>query len=258
MPPGESPETPHDGPVFTAAEELARRRAAGRLPDFPTPDGAIFVYQGDLLRRVQRGRRTRRIKGFLGELHLLKKGRITVALAGGFGVGAPAAVALLEELAACGVRRFVSIGLAGGLQEDLSAGDLVVCERSIRDDGVSSHYLPPQRYAAASPTLTARLCRALQARRLPFRPGICWTTSAPYREMRSQVAALQGEGVLAVEMEAAALFAAGQALGVEVAAALSIADCLSGLRWRLDFDPARALSGLEALFAAALLALASP
>jgi purine-nucleoside phosphorylase len=76
--------------------------------------------------------------------------------------------------------------------------------------------------------------------------------------MRSQVAALQGEGVLGVEMEAAALFAAGQALGVEVAAALAIADAMSGLRWKLDFDPARALSGLEALFECALQALASP
>ena len=57
----------------------------------------------------------------------------------------------MEELVALGCRRFVSIGTAGSLQPDLAVGDLLVCDRAIRDEGTSYHYQPAARYSYPSP-----------------------------------------------------------------------------------------------------------
>ena len=53
---------------------------------------------------------------------------------------------------ALGCRCFVSIGTAGSLQPDLAVGQLVVCERAVRDEGTSHHYVPAGEYAEASGT----------------------------------------------------------------------------------------------------------
>ena len=63
-----------------------------------------------------------------------------VGVVGGFGIGAPAACVVLEGLIAFGIRRFVSVGLAGSLQPDIGIGDIVVCDRAIRDEGTSYYY----------------------------------------------------------------------------------------------------------------------
>ena len=82
--------------------------------------------------------------------------------------------------------------------------------------------------------------------------GTSWTTDAPYRELRRDVEAHQRDGVKTVEMEAAALFAVGQALKLSTGAAFAVADTLSGLRWRLGADLRAAHRGLEILFEATL------
>jgi uridine phosphorylase len=73
-----------------------------------------------------------------------------VGLIGRFGIGAPAATAVLEQLAALGTTAMISVGTAGSLQRDLVPGDLVLCEAAVRDEGVSHHYLPPARLACES------------------------------------------------------------------------------------------------------------
>jgi uridine phosphorylase len=170
--------------------------------------------------------------GFLGDFFLLQATQNRIGVAGNFGIGAPAAAVLVEELAAFGVRRFLSIGLAGGLQPDLRSGDVVVCDRAIRDEGTSYHYLPPSRFADASQAMVTRLTRAFSARGIAHTVGASWTTDAPYRETRREVECYRQAGVKTVDMEAAALFAVGQYLQVEVAAAFVISDTLTDLRWQ--------------------------
>jgi hypothetical protein len=53
-------------------------------------------------------------------------------------------------------------------------------------------------------------------------------------------------------METAGLFAAAQRRGVEVAAALCLADALTPRGWRLTFDETAVSSGVRALFEAAI------
>ena len=67
----------------------------------------------------------------------------------------------------------------------------------------------------------------------------------------------QNEGVLAVEMEAAALFAVAQYRGVELASAFVISDSLAALEWNPQFHAPETAKALDRLFQAAVDALAS-
>ncbi len=247
-----------DQPVLTAAELLAHRRERGAAPSFPPPEAVILGYQRHLIEYAIRRHPVKKVNGFYGDLYLLKRTGGRVALAGGFGIGAPVTAVLVEDLAAFGVRRFVALGLAGGLQPDLRAGDLVVCERAIRDEGVSRHYLPPAPHVEADPEIVRGLGQRLAARGQACVTGTSWTIDAPYRELRHDVEAHQRDGVKTVEMEAAALFAVGQALKVQAGAAFAVADKLSDLRWRLESDLRAPHRGLEVLFEATLDYLTAP
>jgi uridine phosphorylase len=153
------------------------------------------------------------------------------------GPGAPIAAMAVEELITFGVSCFISIGLAGSLQPDLQAGDVVVCDRALRDEGTSYHYLPPARSVDAAPALVQQLSATLSARGIAHAIGASWTTDAPYRETRREVETYRAEGVRTVEMEAAALFAVGQRLGAATAAVFVIGDRLADLTWQPSPDP---------------------
>jgi uridine phosphorylase len=147
------------------------------------------------------------------------------------GVGAPTAAGLLEEVIAFGCRKFIVCGGAGVLQKDIAVGHLIVVSAAVRDEGLSYHYLPPDREVQADPRVVAALERALQQRGVPYRVGKTWTTDAPYRETRAMVAQRQAEGCLTVEMEAAALLAVAQYRGVLLGQVLYAGDDLSGEAW---------------------------
>jgi uridine phosphorylase len=211
------------------------------------------------MRYVLEEHQTRRVNGFFGEMFLLKETGNRVAIIGNFGIGAPQAVIHLEEFIEWGVRRFVSVGTAGSLQRQLRVGDLVLSDRAIRDEGSSHHYLPPSRYAHSTKVLTSRLRDALRARRLKFATGTTWTIDTPYRETFAEARRYSEQGVLTVEMEAAALIAVGKYREIEVAALLSISDSLAEALgedpWKPQFHLRRNLAGLEKVFQVAVSAL---
>jgi nucleoside phosphorylase len=89
----------------------------------------------------------------------------------------------------------------------------VLIERALRDEGTSHHYLPPSRYVAANPELLTLARTALSHADHRVYGGATWTTDAPFRETAEVVYARRNERILAVEMEAAALYAFGQACG---------------------------------------------
>ncbi len=146
-------------------------------------------------------------------------------------VGAPMAAALLEVLIALGCRRFVAVGSAGGLVEDLPVGSVVVPVAAVRDEGVSYHYLAPDRLARPDPDTQVRLRETLQRRDFPVSDGLVWTTDAIFRETRAKVELRRSEGCVAVDMEAASLMAVAEFRGVPLGHAVYIADTLHGAEW---------------------------
>jgi uridine phosphorylase len=171
----------------------------------------------------------------------------------GFGFGAPGAAIVIEELATLGVRRFISLGLAGALPADVGFGDVVLCTGAIRDEGVSHHYLPAARYAYPTPSLTDELRQLLVSRGSPFTEGPTWTVDAVYRETVEEALAYRDEGVVTVEMEAAALFTIAHVRGVDVAAIFTVSDhLLAAKEWSAAHDKNVLTDGLARILDVAL------
>lgn len=123
----------------------------------------------------------------------------------------------MEELIASGAHRFLFAGVAGSLQPALPIGALALATSAIREDGTSYHYLPPDRVPRSSGVLTQRLrdaAGAAGARGQALAEGPVWTTDAVYRETSTKVARYAAQGAVAVEMEAAALFAVARCAGL--------------------------------------------
>jgi uridine phosphorylase len=236
---------------------------SGILPaNYSAPAGVVLLYQPRLFEHVLRSGgvtafapREERPTAFLG-LHSFDATDGRVGVIGGFGIGAPAATVILETLAAVGVTRIVGIGTAGSLVRELDVGDVVVCSRAVRDEGVSHHYVPFGRWAEPAPGLTNRLHAALTDAGLEPTPGAAWTIDAPYRETVAEARHYADEGVSVVEMEAAALFSVGQVRGVEVASAFAVSDLLADGEWVPHFRRPRLAERLAQMVPAAVAALA--
>lgn len=235
-------------PILTPSALLAYQRANRQIPDFPAPRTVIFAPQKSLAEYVRRKHSVKQIKGFLGEFYLLKRTNGQIALSTNFGIGSPAIGGLTDEFAALGVKQFVLIGLAGGLQPELTTGSLVISTSAIRGEGVSRHYLPPGQTVDSSPELVQDISQILKKHNHPHSLGTTWTTDAPFRELRKDVLEYQRQGVLAVDMEAAAMLAVAKANQCEAVALFSIADQLSGGQWRMANDLRPAQKGLCVLF----------
>jgi len=147
------------------------------------------------------------------------------------GVGSPIAAGLLEETIAFGCRKFIACGGCGVLEKEISVGHIIVVSGAVRDEGVSYHYLPPEREVIANSNAVQALVNILSSRGLPYRVGKTWTTDAPYRETPIRIAKRRAEGCLSVEMESAALIAVAQFRGAIFGQALYGGDDLSGMEW---------------------------
>jgi uridine phosphorylase len=134
----------------------------------------------------------------------------------GCGVGAAFAVLIAEELFASGCRLLMSVTSAGQITPLLAPPYFVIIDRALRDEGTSYHYLPPSEYSEADKRLTQLAEEALSAATIQFRVGATWTTDAPFRETQEAIDAALEAGILAVEMEAAALYAFAKACGRKV------------------------------------------
>jgi len=179
-----------------------------------------------------------------------------VGVVEGFGFGAPGAAIVMEELATLGVHRFVNLGLAGALPNEVGFGDVVLCTGAVRDEGVSHHYVPAARYAYPATGLTDELRQVLLREGASFTEGPTWTIDAVYRETIEEALAYRDEGVVTVEMEAAALFTIASVRGVESAALFTISDhLLAESEWRPAHDKRVLSEGLARILDVALTAL---
>ncbi len=133
-------------------------------------------------------------------------------------IGGPYAVLVAEQLHAAGARLIVGLTSAGRVSPALPLPSILVIDEAIRDEGTSLHYLPAApTVAAPTPGIGALLAAELRALDVPVTTGMVWTTDAPYRETSDQLRMWAEKGVLAVEMQAASLFAFARAREAHVA-----------------------------------------
>ncbi len=165
----------------------------------------------------------------------------------GCAVGASFAVLLAEQLFASGCELLLSVTSSGMIT---SLGDppyFVIINRALRDEGTSYHYLPPSTFSEAP---DARLIRAVEDALaecvdIVVHRGATWTTDAPYRETETAIAAARAHGVLAVEMETAALYAYGTTHGKAVLCLAHVTNSMA--RNEGDFDKGEAEGAVATL-----------
>lgn len=222
--------------MLTASQMIEFRRKLGGLAGIRPPEAVILCLYKGVMKYFGLKHRAIKVNGFLGDLYLLRKKRGKVAVMGNFGIGSPVVASLADELAAWGAKRLILLSLAGGLQPDLQAGDVVVGQRAVRDEGASYHYLPPARYVEASGKLVSTISNAFVEREISHKTGATWSTDAPYRESREEVSQFQSEGVQIVDMESGGLFAVGHARGLDTASVFVVGDSLAAPRWAAPGD----------------------
>jgi len=163
----------------------------------------------------------------------------------GCAVGAPFAVLIAEELFASGCRLLLSLTSSGQITPCGPTPYFVIIDRALRDEGTSYHYAAPGDYAEADPALVARAEAALKHAGRPVFVGATWTTDAPFRETEEAIAAARARNILAVEMEAAALYAFARARN---AAVLCLAHVTNTMGQReQDFEKGEADGTADAL-----------
>jgi uridine phosphorylase len=208
----------HRPSVFQPENMLreARRQKAlapGRVPPVCVldPDGDIVAH----VRHHHEARRSRSWPCYHTRLWEWEAAGIRHGIVGS-AVGASFAVLVAEELFASGCELLVSIASAGQITPLSPPPYHVLIERALRDEGTSYHYRPAAAYAAAGPDLLALAADAVTRGGCQVQIGASWTTDAPFRETAETIAARRRDGILTVEMEAAALYALSEARGYPV------------------------------------------
>jgi len=200
--------------VFLPRNMLEVARIQKCLPSVAVPIACLLDFDGELLDYLLKSGEAELEDAwpcFYTKLYRWRVNDIVYGVIGGT-IGAPFAVLVAEQLFALGCKALVSISSAGLIAADLQRPLFLVIDRALRDEGTSYHYRPSERFAFTSSSLLDAVTRRLYTAALPFHRGSSWTTDAPFRETLELIVARQEEGIIAVEMEAAALLAMGASL----------------------------------------------
>lgn len=206
----------YDAPsVFLPENMLREARRQKGLTLSPVPDICVLDPDGDLVSPMRDTGRARRGLGWACYHTALDEVAHDGEIFGivGSAVGAPFAVLVAEQLFASGCKFLISVTSAGQLEGLGQTPYFVLIDRAIREEGTSYHYLPPSRFADAEPKLVDPIMAALASAPFPVHRGTSWTTDAPFRETERAISAAREHGAVAVEMEAAGLYAFAKARG---------------------------------------------
>lgn len=195
--------------VFEPVALLREARRQKHLSEVPVPSVCVLDPDGDIVRRLRKEGRARRDVSwpcYHSELYRFHERDIEIGIVG-CAVGAPFAVLVAEELFACGCQFLISITSAGQLVDHLAPPYFVLIDRALRDEGTSYHYMPAAEFSIGDEKLLDAMSRALSRSHPPVVRGDTWTTDALFWETAEAISAMRARGLLAVEMEAAALYA---------------------------------------------------
>lgn len=177
------------------------------------------------------------------------------------GIGGPSAAIAVEELIKCGADTFIRVGTTGGMNLDVSGGDLVVASAAVRGEGTTAEYLPEGYPAAADykvVTALAEACRECcdDSFGNKFHVGVVHSKDSFYGQVEPENSPVSYDvknrwesylrcGCLSSEMECAAVFAVGLARGVRCGAVLTalwnIERSRAGLEDSITYDSSKAI-----------------
>ena len=199
--------------VFRPENLMRETRRQKGLPPGTIPQVCVLDPDGDIIGHLLRRGEAERDPAWAcyhTTLYRFNRGGFALGIIG-CAVGGPFAVLLAEQLFVSGCELLISITSAGQILPVRDPPYFVLIEKALRDEGTSHHYLPPTRYVELLPEVNECISGPVEDFTPSVERGTAWTTDAPYRETQEAIDAARGEGVLAVEMEAASLYAFAQA-----------------------------------------------
>jgi DeoD family purine-nucleoside phosphorylase len=141
------------------------------------------------------------------------------------GMGCPSAAIVIEELVQLGVKKLMRVGTCGGLQPDLSMGELIIALSATPADSTATHYVLGEPHA---PTADFALVHDAvhHAKELgkPVRVGPIVSSDIFYQPDTGLAGRWSERGILAVEMEAAVLFTLGALRKIQAGCMLIVSD----------------------------------
>jgi len=195
--------------VFTPDALLREARRQKGIGAGTVPEICILDPDGDIVRHLLATNRAHRHSSWAcyhTDLYAFEQDGLSYGVVG-YVVGAAFAVLVAEELFASGCKLLISMTSAGQIVPVRTPPYFIIVDRALRDEGTSYHYLPPSDYSTADGSLVRLAEQSLADACMPVQVGTTWTTDAPFRETAEAIVAAQEAGILAVEMEAAALYA---------------------------------------------------
>jgi len=205
------------------------------------PSKIIITYQKQTIRYFKRKFKGKyKLIKIAGNSFLLYKNIGILYL---FGIGSPNATTIFEELIAMGGKEFINMGSAGGLYNT----GIFLCNKALRDEGTSHHYLADGIYSYPNLDLTNRLKKYLNKYELKFNFGSTWTIDAPYRETKKEIIHYKKKGILTVDMESSALFAVAKFRNVKIASVFVVSDILGNEKWVPQFHKLNLMKTLNKL-----------
>ncbi|MFF2094092.1 nucleoside phosphorylase [Paenibacillus sp. NPDC058174] len=153
------------------------------------------------------------------------------------GVGSPGAAVCFEELIRGGVKTLIRVGTAGSYSADHPAGSLIVSTAAVRAEGLTSQLVPSGFPAVADTDVTTALYEAAVVEGGIVKKGITVTldvffngvVEVPHKQYKAA-------GVLAVEMEIAALYVVAALRGVRAGAIVAL-DGYADSDLAAEYDP---------------------
>ncbi len=161
-------------------------------------------------------------RGLLGYTGEYEGTRVSVQ---GTGMGCPGATIVFEELVQLGVKKLVRVGTCGGLQPHHALGDLIVALTAVPADATAAHLVGNEPHCpTASWSLIHGAVHVAKEMSQPMHVGPIVSSDLFYNPDGGQYERWSKRGVLAVEMEASALFTVGAIRGVESGCLLTVSD----------------------------------
>ncbi len=159
----------------------------------------------------------------------------------GTGMGCPGATIVFEELIQLGCKKLIRVGTCGGLQPSHALGDLIVALTAVPADATAMHLVANEPHCpTASWELIHGAVHAAKEMGQELRVGPIVSSDLFYNPDEGQYERWSKRGVLAVEMEAAALFTVGALRGVQTACLLTVSDIVvEGVFTRISDDDLR-------------------
>jgi uridine phosphorylase len=199
--------------AFTPESLLREARRQKRVAEASVPAICILDPDGDIVRTLV-GKGQARLDPawacYHTQLYAFTHGGMQFGIVG-CAVGASFAVLIAEELFASGCELLISVTSSGQVTPVRLPPYFVTIDRALRDEGTSYHYAAPSIYSYADKNIIRALDGAFDDFAVPVLTGGTWTTDAPFRETQQAIDAMREKELLAVEMEAAALYAFAQA-----------------------------------------------